>query len=171
MRRFAPLAVLAALTAGCGGAERQTQEQGPTIDLRTLATVPDGPSYDPVEEALDRAQPPVTPTGFIPGTQAPFPRGAYTFNNGWQDFRGKRLVQVFAGEFYGDPSRGVIVVQEHRRSGDGGWSFIGPGSEYPAPDGMGSLTLRRAAGATLYFTSNDGRSGSFSIAARDYRPR
>jgi hypothetical protein len=190
MLGIAPFVAILVLASACSsgserpaqeassGSERPAQEASQTVDLRTVATVAEGEEYDPSDpyntkgKAPAPPEPVLIPTGFFRGAEAPFPRGAFTFKNAWQAFRGGKLIAVYAGEYYGHQSRGVIAVQEYvvlREQGVVvGTRFAGSPSVHPAPGGLGSLTLRRAEGNRLYFTSRNGRSGSFDIAARKY---
>ena len=176
--RTVPLAAVVVLASACSGEERPAQEPSQTVDLRTLATVVEGESYDPSDPYNTKGKAPAPPEpvlitpGFFRGTEAPFPRGAFTFKNAWQGFRGGKLVAVYAGEYYRRPARGVIAVQESVVLKDRGvivgTEFAGSPSVHPAPRGVASLTLRRAKGNRLYFTSRSGQSGIFDIAARKY---
>ena len=176
-RRPKALLALALVATGCStGREPGTSAQEtPTAGLRSsVVTVAPEPSCSPEEVAQLERDAGYVATGFFAAQEAPFPRGAFAFNNAWQGFRGRRLVSVWAGAVYGRPARGAIAVQQAVVVRDcgvfAGTRALAKPSVHLAPRGLASLTLRRIVGNRILFTSADGRVGSFDILARTYAP-
>jgi hypothetical protein len=101
-----------------------------------------------------------------PGFQVPISSEAFTATSLWADVRSNALLEIFGGTDGQDTSRGAIFVVV---SANNSALQFDPSGLYPAPSGVGPITLTAVSGDTVTFKTSGGGTGTFDLATQTFR--
>lgn len=144
-------------------AQRADQQQA-ALAVAQAKRVPKAPEVAPAVGAIPE---PTRSAGIVAMRQGPFSPATFLVRNLWQGPIGSDWLLAYAGAVPaagGSAPRGALRV--YTESTDARLTMMGT---FPAPAGVGPLTITAAAGDLLELRADDGTTLSFSLGTKLYR--